>query len=139
MNDDPLSARKIATDHIRSPLKKIGNAFEISRSMRFLCAGYNPLFPTSMFANLLQLITRRAPTEDYDHAFVKDVRINPPREARNRRSERWLVAGWALITAKCAAIWWLIETYNVPIHPLWLVAPTVAFGLLATAVYIWRD
>ncbi len=57
----------------------------------------------------------------------------------NRRSERWIIAGWILIIAKCVALWWLIDAYQVPIHPLWLVAPTVAFGLLATALYIWRD
>lgn len=63
----------------------------------------------------------------------------PPRERRSRRSERWLFIGWLLIAIKCAAIWWLIETYDAPIHPMWLVGPTVLFGLLATALYIWRD
>ncbi|HEY9248320.1 MAG TPA: hypothetical protein VIO38_04280 [Rariglobus sp.] len=92
-----------------------------------------------MFANLLQLITGRPPAKDYDRAFVKDIRITPPRESRNRRVERWIAAGWVLITVKCAAIWWLIDVYRVPIHPLWLVGPTVLFGLLATALYIWRD
>lgn len=92
-----------------------------------------------MFANLLQLITRRAPVEDYDHAFVKDVRVAPPSEGRNRSVERWIAVGWVLIAVKCTAIWWLINAYQVPIHPMWLVGPTVLFGLLATAVYIWRD
>jgi hypothetical protein len=44
-----------------------------------------------------------------------------------------------LILIKCAVIWWAIIAYNVPIHPLWLVAPTIAFAALATALYIWRD
>lgn len=92
-----------------------------------------------MFANLLQLITRRSHSEDYDHAFVREVRVSPPREVRSRRAERWIIAGWILISVKCVAIWWLIETYRVPIHPLWLVGPTVLFGFLATAAYIWRD
>lgn len=92
-----------------------------------------------MFANLLQLITRRAPAEDYDHAFVKEVRVDPPRESRNPKAERWIIAGWVLIAVKCTAIWWAIVTYHVPIHPMWLVGPTVLFGLLATAVYVWRD
>jgi len=92
-----------------------------------------------MFANLLQLITRRPPAEDYDHAFVKEVRIDPPRETRNPRAERWIIVGWVLIAVKCTAIWWAIVTYHVPIHPMWLVGPTVLFGLLATAVYVWRD
>jgi len=92
-----------------------------------------------MFANLLQLITRRSLSSDYDHAFVKEVRVKPPREVRNRRAERWIVGGWMLILAKCTAMWWLIQTYQIPINPLWLIGPTVAFGLLATAIYIWRD
>jgi hypothetical protein len=92
-----------------------------------------------MFANLLQLITRRSPSSAYDHAFVKEVRVDPPREVRSRRAERWIAAGWVLIGAKCAALWWLIRAYEVPIHPLWLVGPTIVFGLLATATYIWRD
>ena len=62
-----------------------------------------------------------------------------PREFRSPRSEKWIAAGWVLILVKCAFIWWAIITYNVPIHPLWLVAPTIAFAALATALYIWRD
>jgi len=63
----------------------------------------------------------------------------PAAEPRNRRSERWIVIGWVLIAVKCTALWWLINAYHVPIHPMWLVGPTVLFGLLATALYIWRD
>jgi len=92
-----------------------------------------------MFANLLQLLTRRPPHKDYNLAFVKSVRIEPPREERSTRAELWIIGGWVLISIKCTAIWWAIETYHVPIHPLWLVGPTVVFGLLATGLYIWRD
>lgn len=92
-----------------------------------------------MLTHLLQLITRRTPPEDYDLAFVKEVRVNPPREARSHRAERWIIAGWLLIFAKCVAMWWAIETYRVPIHPMWLVGPTIIFGVLATALYVWRD
>ncbi|MET0263605.1 MAG: hypothetical protein ABW223_11945 [Rariglobus sp.] len=67
------------------------------------------------------------------------MNIAPLRETRNRRSERWIVAGWLLIAVKSVAMWWLIKTYNVPIHPMWLIGPTVGFGLLATSLYIWRD
>ncbi|MCS6243582.1 MAG: hypothetical protein H2172_06995 [Opitutus sp.] len=62
-----------------------------------------------------------------------------PREPRNPRAEKWIAAGWMLILVKCALIWWAIIAYAVPIHPLWLVAPTIAFAALATALYIWRD
>lgn len=54
------------------------------------------------------------------------------------RTPTWLMIGWAAIAAKCVAVWWLIEKYRVPIHPLWLVGPTILFGLLATSVYMWR-
>lgn len=92
-----------------------------------------------MFANLLHLFGRRPSHENYDLAFVKDVRVNPPKESRSRRSELWLIAGWVLILLKCAVIWWAITRYHVPIHPMWLVGPTILFGLLATALYVWRD
>jgi len=62
-----------------------------------------------------------------------------PREPRNPLAEKWIAAGWVLILVKCVLIWWAIIAYNVPIHPLWLVAPTIVFAALATALYIWRD
>ena len=62
-----------------------------------------------------------------------------PREPRSPRAEKWIVAGWVLILVKCGVLWWAIIAYNVPIHPLWLVAPTIAFAALASALYIWRD
>ncbi len=65
--------------------------------------------------------------------------LPPEREPRSPCAERWIVAGWVLIALKCVLLWWAIDAYQVPIHPLWLVVPTVAFGLLATALYIWRD
>ena len=61
------------------------------------------------------------------------------REPRSPSAERWLVAGWVLIALKCTLIWWAITAYAVPIDPLWLVVPTVAFALLATGLYLWRD
>lgn len=67
------------------------------------------------------------------------MHMEPKTETRSKRSERWLVIGWVMIAVKSVALWWLINTYNVPIHPLWLIIPTVMFGLLATALYIWRD
>ena len=62
-----------------------------------------------------------------------------PREPRSPHAEKWIAAGWVLILVKCAVLWWAINAYNVPIHPLWLVVPTLAFAALATALYIWRD
>lgn len=88
-----------------------------------------------MFANLIQLITGRPPPPgDYDLAFVKEVTVRlKPR--RNPRIERIILVGWVLIAAKCWLMTWLIDRYQVPVDPLWVVAPTVAFALLCTAVY----
>ncbi|MGC4072764.1 MAG: hypothetical protein QM760_09630 [Nibricoccus sp.] len=63
------------------------------------------------------------------------VRERPP---RIRRVERIITAGWILIALKSAFIWWACMNYPVPFHPLWIIAPTVMFGLLCTAVYYGR-
>ncbi|MDB6170511.1 MAG: hypothetical protein JWM88_3375, partial [Verrucomicrobia bacterium] len=57
-----------------------------------------------MFANLLQLITRRPPP-DFERSFVQDVHVTRGRE-RNRRTERILLGGWILILAKSFLMIW---------------------------------
>ncbi len=97
--------------------------------------------PDSMFANLLHLITRRAPaplTDAYDLAFVKEVSVRQ-KTPRNPRMERLILAAWILIAGKCWLMTWLIEKYHVPINPLWIVVPSVLFALLCTVVYFCRD
>jgi hypothetical protein len=91
-----------------------------------------------MFANLIQLITGRRPHQDYDLAFVREVNVPAPREARSRRSEVLLAIGWVLIAAKWIAVSWLISRYHVPIHPAWIIAPTILFAGVCTAIYIRR-
>ena len=91
-----------------------------------------------MFTNLLQLITRTPPAEDYDVAFVKDISVQSP-TVRDPRTLRVLLAGWILIAGKCWLITWLIHRYHVPFDPLWIVGPTVLFALLCTFVYYRRD
>jgi hypothetical protein len=90
-----------------------------------------------MFADLIRLISRRPPV-DYERGFVREVRIvdRPP---RNRRTERVLGIGWALIVVKSFAIVWLFNRYHVPVSPLWVIAPTVFFAALCTVVYLVRD
>ena len=44
-----------------------------------------------------------------------------------------------IIIIKCAAVVWLFDHYNVPVNPLWVVAPTVIFAALITVVYLLRD
>ena len=92
-----------------------------------------------MFAYLQQLTTRRSAPLQAAQGTEKATGLILPRESRNPRAERWIIAGWVLITLKCALLWWAIGAYQVPIHPMWLVGPTVGFGLLATGLYIWRD
>ncbi len=50
---------------------------------------------------------------------------------------RWFMGiGWFLIAVKCVVVWWAIGHWNVPFHPLWIVAPTVAFAALASAIWL---
>lgn len=90
-----------------------------------------------MFANLLQLLTRRAPPT-YDLAFVKEVRKPALREARSRRLERILLLCWGLIGLKGWAVTALIHHYQVPLNPWWINAPTIAAGAICTLIYVLR-
>jgi hypothetical protein len=50
---------------------------------------------------------------------------------------RWLMAAaWLVIVLKCSLVWWAIGHWNVPFHPLWIVAPTILFAFLATALWL---
>ena len=90
-----------------------------------------------MFADLVRLIHRRTP-EDYERGFVRSVHVRD-RSPRNRRVERQLLTGWAVIVLKSFAVLWLFDRYHVPVNPLWVIAPTVFFAALCTAVYLLRD
>jgi hypothetical protein len=49
---------------------------------------------------------------------------------------RWFLGlGWVLIVAKCAVVWWAMTRWHVPMHPGWIVLPTLAFASLATALW----
>jgi hypothetical protein len=59
------------------------------------------------------------------------------REERTSHAMPWFITvAWALILAKCAAIWWAIGYWQVPIHPAWLVVPTLLFAALATMLWV---
>lgn len=50
---------------------------------------------------------------------------------------RWIMtAAWMLIAAKCVLVWWAMLHWHVPFHPLWIVAPTLAFAALATSLWL---
>jgi len=90
-----------------------------------------------MFANLIQLITRR-PAPGYERGFVDEVHLTT-RSPRNPRLERIILAGWLLIVAKCFLMIWLVDKYHLPFNANWVILPTVIFALLCTGVYFWRD
>ena len=89
-----------------------------------------------MFANFFQIIFRRDP-QNYEDAFVQDVRVvkAPP---KNPKILRWLAVMWIFIALKSVFVWWACAHYPVPFHPMWLIGPTTAFGLLITLIYCGR-
>ncbi len=90
-----------------------------------------------MFADLVRLINRRA-SADYEKGFVRDVRVRA-RAPRNPGVERLFAVCWVVIVAKSIAVVWLFDRYHVPVNPLWVIAPTIVFAALCTAVYVLRD
>ena len=63
------------------------------------------------------------------------------RRARHRwRIEILIYVCWCLIVVKAFVVVWAINHFNIPIHPLVVIGPTVAFAFLATSLYYWlRD
>ncbi len=47
-----------------------------------------------------------------------------------------ITLAWVLILAKCILVTWAINRWSVPIHPGWLVWPTLAFATLATGLWV---
>jgi uncharacterized membrane protein YgcG len=90
-----------------------------------------------MFADLIRLINRRPPA-DYERGFVREVSVHQ-KVPRNRRVERLIAICWVVILLKSFAVVWLFNRYHVPINPLWVIAPTVIFAALCTAIYMLRD
>lgn len=53
------------------------------------------------------------------------------------RRDRWFLGvAWSAIAAKCVLVWWAIAHWQVPVHPLWIVAPTLLCAALATALWV---
>ena len=90
-----------------------------------------------MFANLLQLISRKPPP-GYERAFVEEVNVTK-QTPRNRRVEQWLIVGWIFIAVKSVLVVWAVHRWHVPFNPLWVIAPTVMFAALCTGLYLWRE
>jgi hypothetical protein len=90
-----------------------------------------------MFADFVRLISRRPPT-DYERGFVRSVKVSE-KAPRNRRVERLILICWGIILVKSVAVFWLFDHYHVPVNAWWVVAPTLIFATLCTAVYLLRD
>jgi len=68
--------------------------------------------------------------------FIKDVRTSNAPET-SPWATRLIIGGWALIGIKSIVVWWACAHYALPFHPLWVIAPTVAFAALCTGVYLY--
>jgi hypothetical protein len=90
-----------------------------------------------MLTTLLRLFSPRS-SVDYERAFIPEVTVTE-QVARNPAVERLIFAGWLLIVAKCFVVIWAINHWAVPIHPYWIIVPTILMAALCTAVYCWRD
>ena len=91
-----------------------------------------------MFANLVQLVTGRAPEPAaVQQAFVAEVHVHH-RMARDPKLERLILVCWMLIAAKHVFIIWACRHYPVPFHQLWVNFPTWLLGALATGLYYGR-
>lgn len=50
---------------------------------------------------------------------------------------RWFMAiAWIVIALKCVLVWWVIQHWQVPIHPGWVIIPTLMFAALASGLWL---
>ncbi|AOS43214.1 hypothetical protein Verru16b_00257 [Lacunisphaera limnophila] len=50
---------------------------------------------------------------------------------------RWFLGVvWVVILAKCTLVWWAIGHWHVPVHPAWIVLPTLILAALATGIWL---
>lgn len=52
-----------------------------------------------------------------------------------------VVVGWILIAIKCVVLPGLFQRWQIPIHPGWVIVPTLVFAGLVTfliATHDWR-
>lgn len=64
------------------------------------------------------------------HPFPVDATRYPVRM-------RWFLGvAWLVILVKCVLVWWAMNHWHVPIHPAWVVVPTLMLAALATALWI---
>jgi hypothetical protein len=51
----------------------------------------------------------------------------------------FMTAAWLVILAKCVWVWWAVGHWHLPVHPLWIVAPTLVCAALATALWLAHE
>ena len=94
------------------------------------------MLKTAMLSNLTTYFHRR-PEPAYDQSFVEEVTV-VQRTRPDPRVERFILVCWLLIAIKHVAVLYACYHWPVPFNALWINAPTLALGLLATTVYYWR-
>jgi membrane protein YdbS with pleckstrin-like domain len=53
-----------------------------------------------------------------------------------RRVRLLLEICWVLIIAKCLAVPWVIAHWQIPVHPGWVIVPTLLFAALVTLLVV---
>ena len=48
----------------------------------------------------------------------------------------WLGLGWMVIGVKCVLVTFAIEHWHLPVHPLWVIGPTLFLAAFATFLYV---
>ena len=56
--------------------------------------------------------------------------------APNRRLAWWLTIGWMVIGVKCVLVPIAIAHWMIPIHPAWVIGPTLFLAAVATLLFI---
>lgn len=92
-----------------------------------------------MFAPLSRFFHRRPDPAELEHSFVREMRVEHPREPRSRRVELVLAIGWVLVLIKSVVVHWACQHYGVPFNAWWLIGPTLVFAALCTWLYWRRD
>jgi len=62
--------------------------------------------------------------------------LSPSSRSVPRRVRLFLGIGWVVVVAKCLAVPWVIARWQIPIHPGWVIVPTLLFALLVTIVVL---
>lgn len=50
-----------------------------------------------------------------------------------------VVVGWILIAIKCVVLPGLFQRWAIPIHPGWVIVPTLIFAGLVTVLIVLHD